>query len=386
MTPHEQPPPDSPTGRTSNPEALQRYRDDIEALDHRILDLVCQRLDLAKQIAELKTLTRTPLRNFEVEAEVHRRFAGDCETAGVDPTVGHDLALFLIQKSVEEQATFFDTAWDGKHLRCLVIGGKGGMGGWISRFLQSQGHELVVYDTDPAPSPLPTVDDLPAAALNADLIVVAVPMSECGGVLEQLAAVRASGLVAEMCSFKSHLAAQMERLRNRGLRLVSFHPLFGPQTPMLSGRSIVLCTEGRPADRAFLRRLFETTSARLVELDIREHDRRMGLVLGLAHMSNLVFARALMCSGIDAGSLLALAGVTYEKQIGTTREVCNESPALYFQIQAFNAMTPQAAGWLTQAVQDYLDVIQQGDAEGFSALMLESRAYLDTGDGHGVDT
>ncbi len=379
MTPHEQPPADSPTGRTSNPEALQRSRDDIAALDHRILDLVCKRLDLAKQIAEFKSLTRTPLRNFEVEAEVHRRFAEDCETVGVDPAVGHDLALFLIQKSVEEQATFFDTSWDGEHLRCLVIGGKGGMGGWISGFLQSQGHEVVVYDTDPAPSPLPTVDDLPTAALKADLIVIAVPMSECGGVLEQLAAVRVSGLVAEMCSFKSHLAAQMERLRNMGLRLVSFHPLFGPHTPMLSGRSIVLCREGRPTDRALLRRLFETTSARLVELDIPEHDRRMGLVLGLSHMSNLVFARALRCSGIDAGSLSALAGVTYEKQISTTREVCSESPALYFQIQAFNAMTPQAAGWLTQAIQDYLDVIQQGDAEGFSALMLESRAYLDTG-------
>ncbi len=79
-------------------------------------------------------------------------------------------------------------------------------------------------------------------------------------------------------------------------------------------------------------------------------------------MSNLVFARALRCSGIDAGSLRALAGVTYEKQISTTREVCSESPALYFQNQAFNAMTPQADGWLTQEVQDYLDVIQQGDA------------------------
>ena len=126
-------------GLPSQSEALRRYRSDIEDLDRRILHLVGERLDLAKQIGRLKSRTRAPLRNFEVEAEVHRRFADGCSTLGIDQSVGHDLALFLIQKSVEEQASFLDAVWDGDQLRCLVIGGKGGMGRWITRFLQSQG-------------------------------------------------------------------------------------------------------------------------------------------------------------------------------------------------------------------------------------------------------
>ena len=361
----------------SQPEALQRYRSDIEDLDRRILHLVGERLDLAKQIGRLKSRTRAPLRNFEVEAEVHRRFADGCSTLGIDQSVGHDLALFLIQKSVEEQASFLDAVWDGDHLRCLVIGGKGGMGRWITRFLQSQGHEVTVYDTDPTPSPVTTVEDLATAAGEAELILVATPMSVCGDLLETLATLNVTAVVAEMCSFKGHLLERMERLRQEGLHLVSIHPLFGPDATMLSERTIVLCTEGSTSDRALVRRLFESTSAKLVELDIAEHDRRMGLVLGLTHLSNLAFARALSHSDIDASELAMLAGVTFQKQVATTHEVCRENPSLYYQIQAFNPGATQAVEWLVQAIEDFAETVRQERPGAFEALMLEGRDYLD---------
>lgn len=356
-------------------ELLDQHRRDIEALDRRILHLVCERLELARQIGELKQAAGIPLRNFKVEAEVYQRFADASTMLGLDEVLGRDLATFLIRKAVEEQAAHLDTVYQGDALRTLVVGGKGGMGRWVGRFLRGQGHRVVIHDPAPGDSEFPQVT-LDAAAAEADLIILAVPMSACAAVLEDLARLRAPGVVAEMCSLKGHLRELSGRLRDDGLRLVSFHPLFGPDVRMLSGRTIVFCTEAPSADLDLVRGLFAETSARLVEMSIEEHDRRMGLVLGLTHLSNLVFARALSHSSLTAADLDEVAGVTFTKQLGTTREVTGENPGLYFEIQALNEATPETGRWLRKALDEWLGAVDSGDSATFEKLMADCRGYF----------
>ena len=82
---------------------LEQHRRDIEALDRRILHLVCERLELARQVGDLKGTLAVPLRNFGVEAQVYRRFEDASSLLGLDAGLGRDLARFLIEKAVEEQ-------------------------------------------------------------------------------------------------------------------------------------------------------------------------------------------------------------------------------------------------------------------------------------------
>jgi len=365
------------TDTSSQPprELLDQHRRDIEALDRRILHLVCERLELARQIGELKQAAGIPLRNFKVEAEVYQRFADASALLGLDEVLGRDLATFLIRKAVEAQAAHRDTVYQGDALHTLVIGGKGGMGRWIARFLHGQGHRVVIHDPADGDSRFPQ-EALDVAAAEADLIVVAVPMSACAGVLEELARLRAPGVVAEMCSLKGHLRDLSNRLRGQGLRLVSFHPLFGPDVRMLSGRTIVFCSEARPDDLAAVHNLFAETSANLVEISIEEHDRRMGLVLGLTHLSNLVFARALSHSSLTAADLDEVAGVTFTKQLGTTREVAGENPGLYYEIQVLNEATPETGRYLRRSLDEWLGVVETGDAPAFERLMENCHGYL----------
>jgi chorismate mutase/prephenate dehydrogenase len=373
--------------RTDNPdlrarELLDQHRRDIEALDRRILHLVCERLELARQIGELKRASGIPLRNFKVEAEVYQRFSDASSLLGLDEVLGRDLATFLIRKAVEEQAAHLDTVYQGDALRTLVVGGKGGMGRWIGRFLQGQGHRVTIHDPAPGDGDFDTTT-LEEGAADADLIVLAVPMSACAEVLEQLAGLQVGGVVAEMCSLKGHLRELTDRLRGEGLRLVSFHPLFGPDVRMLSGRTIVFCDEAHSEDLAVVRGLFAETSARLVEMSIVEHDRRMGLVLGLTHLANLVFARALSLSSVGATDLAEVAGVTFTKQLGTTREVTAENPGLYFEIQVLNDLTPETGAWLRQALDEWLEVVESEDDEAFAELMSACHHYLDGANGDG---
>ena len=355
---------------------LERHRRDIEALDRRILHLVCERLELARQVGELKVRSAIPLRDFGVEAEVHRRFQDEGRRLGLEPALTHDLARFLIDKAVERQAVQRDAAYAGDALDAVVIGGEGGMGRWFARFLAGQGHRVRVQDPAPPTSDFPAATETEMAA--ADLVLVAVPMSACAKVLEHLALGRPCGVVAEICSLKGHLAPTLARLRAQGMRLVSLHPMFGPSARTLEGRTIVFCSDGAAPDTAVVRRLFEETSARLVDLDPIEHDRRMGLVLGLTHLANLVYARALAASGTGALALQEVAGVTFARQIATTREVASENPDLYYEIQALNANTPAAGAWLRRALEDWLAALAAGDRAGFVRMMTEARGILES--------
>jgi prephenate dehydrogenase len=146
---------------------------------------------------------------------------------------------------------------------------------------------------------------------------------------------------------------------------------------MLSGRTIVVCDEARNKDLEIVRGLFVETSARLVDMSSTEHDHRMGLVLGLTHLANLVFARALSHSSIGAADLSEVAGVTFTKQLGTTREVTAENPGLYFEIQALNRLTPEIGRWLRKALEEWLAAVESNDEEGFTSLMRDCHAYLD---------
>lgn len=368
----------NPEDRESSPPSkiLGQHRRDIEALDRRILHLVCERLELARQIGDLKQQCGVPLRNFEVEEQVHRRLERACEELGMEGVLGRDLALFLIDKAVEKQATAMDSAYRGDHFRALVIGGKGGMGAWIARFLDNQGHRVTVLDPGPNISPFSEAGSLADAVDTSDLIIVAVPMEATASVLDAIGSLRPNAVVAEMCSLKEHLQPVIRKLRKDGIRLLSFHPMFGPDVRMLSGRKIVFCTDAAQEDLDLVKGLFADTSAELIDMGTEDHDRRMAVVLGLTHFSNLALARALSHSGVTASEMGEVAGVTFEKQLVTTREVTAENPELYFQIQSLNPIKRITADWLVKAVGELRETIVTDNDGAFTEIMSQSRDFL----------
>ena len=125
-----------------------------------------------------------------------------------------------------------------------------------------------------------------------------------------------------------------------------------------------------------MRSLFAETSADLVDLEEAEHDRRMALVLGMSHLVNLVYSRGVQLSGIAATDLAEVAGVTFGKQMRTSREVVGENPRLYFEIQALGGFTPFIGELLHRAVDEWQSVVADGDLERFTEVMEGCRAYL----------
>ncbi len=356
---------------------LERHREEIRALDAEILRLVARRAGVAREIGQRKRDARIPLRDFDVESRVIDRLRRRAEELGLPGDVGCDLALFLIDKAVELQGPIVDSVYDGDRRRVLVIGGLGGMGRWISRFLNVQGHTVRVLDPRDGESLFPRAASLDEGLAWAELTVLAVPIGACGDVLRRIGALRPTGVVAEMCSVKSHLLDVLAELRAQGVRVVSFHPMFGPAVRLLSGKQIVLCRGGAREDERVVEELFAATSARLVEVPLADHDRAMAAVLGLAHLVNLGFARSLERFGIPWADLEDVAGVTFRQQTATTREVASENPRLYYEIQERNPHTDEALRTLIAALEELRSSVEASDEAAFSAIMEAGRRYFE---------
>ena len=63
------------------PDPLSRLRTNIEQLDQRIIDLIGERVDLSRQVGELKRAAGLPTLDPAREAAVLRRVAGQARAA-----------------------------------------------------------------------------------------------------------------------------------------------------------------------------------------------------------------------------------------------------------------------------------------------------------------
>src|SRR5690606_7137305 len=94
-----------------------------------------------------------------------------------------------------------------------------------------------------------------------DLVVVAAPLHATNDVLHELAARRPTGVVFDVGSLKTPLRSGLMALRDAGVRVTSIHPMFGPDTSLLSGRHVLFIDVGVPGATEVVRGLFAATMA-----------------------------------------------------------------------------------------------------------------------------
>ena len=94
--------------------------------------------------------------------------------------------------------------------------------------------------------------------------------------------------------------------------------MFGPGKSAWGPLTFALAVRADEAREVELvRALLAHPYARVVAMPFAEHDRRMGWLLGLAHLSGMLFASALARSGLDAAELEETASTTYARQKAT---------------------------------------------------------------------
>jgi chorismate mutase / prephenate dehydrogenase len=362
---------------------LDELRQQLDQLDGDLLALIARRQAISREVAAAKRATGRATRDYKREREVILGVRSRAETLGVSGDLAEDVMRLLIRSSLttQERASVA-THGAGSGRRALVIGGAGKMGGWFVQFLVSQGFDVLVADPSAAnPGAVPgiaTIEDWRSIEDLAvfDFIVVATPLGASGVILNELALRKPPGVVFDLGSLKSPLRGGLNALKAAGVNVTSLHPMFGPTTELLSGRHVIFIDMGNAAALAAARALFQPTMAEQVVMSLDEHDRLIAYVLGLSHALNIAFFTALAESGEAAPRLSRLSSTTFDAQLDVASDVADESPELYYEIQALNDYGAESLQALSQAVERLRGAVLKRDFATFRTLMIQGQEYL----------
>ena len=357
---------------------LEELRGQLSEVDRQLVELVAARLRIVADIGAHKIEHAVPTRDYEREKEVLKGAREQAAALDLDPQVAEEVMQLLIRSSLTQQErTRVAAVAHGAGKRVLIIGGAGKMGLWFAEFLASQGYDVELADPSAAPLPYRRIADWRESALDHDIIVVATPIQVTADVLEALAARKPRGLVFDVGSLKTPLRDALGRLVAAGCRVTSLHPMFGPDTELLSGRHVIFIDLGVPAATAEARSLFAPTMAEQTEMSLEDHDRLIAFVLGLSHALNLVFFTALANSGELVPRLQRLSSTTFDAQMKVAALVARDNPHLYYDIQTLNEYGGTALEALTEAANTLRRLVETRDQAGFVALMESGRRYLE---------
>jgi chorismate mutase/prephenate dehydrogenase len=320
---------------------LENLRDALSDVDRQIIDLIAERQRIVGDIGQSKLTQGTATRDFAREKDVIDSGRAQAEEIGVDPDLAESILTALIRSSLANQERDRVIAeGKGNGRRVLVIGGAGKMGGWFVNFFASQGFETTIADAseEDAPGVFRNWTD---AGVDYDVIVVATPLAVSGRILAQLAVLKPPGLVFDIGSLKTPLIDGLRELRQAGCKVTSLHPMFGPDTRLLSGRHLIFCDAGSAEATAEARALFSATMVEQLDMGLDDHD-----------------------------------STTFDSQLLVSGDVAHDNPHLYFEIQHLNRFGLGPLDALVDAAARIRELVAGGDEQGFVDLMQRGRDYL----------
>ncbi len=355
---------------------LEELRNKLSAIDRRLVELIAGRQEIVAEIGKTKRTAGTGTRDYKREKDVLDMGRAQAAELGVDPDLVENVLQQLILTSLESQErdrVAAEAKGDGR--KALVIGGAGKMGRWFADFFTSQGFTTTVADV--------TIEDGPNryrswtdAGVDFDVIVVAAPLAVSGRILAQLAVLKPRGLIFDIGSLKSPLIDGLEELRSAGCRVTSLHPMFGPDTRLLSGRHLIFCDAGDAQATQDAKELFAATMVEQLDMGLDDHDRLIAYVLGLSHALNIAFFTALAESGEAAPKLAQMSSTTFDNQLLVSGAVAQDNPHLYFEIQNLNKFGLGPLDALCDAARRIRETVADGDETAFVELMERGRDYL----------
>jgi chorismate mutase/prephenate dehydrogenase len=382
---------------------LPPLRDAIADLDRKLLELLRRRMELAGEVGRIKAERAAPIVVRDVEHQVLERARQQAASCGVSEEVLAAVFRAIIRGSVERQHRVGVELRARRGERVLIVGGAGGMGRWFRGFFDLAGHRCDLVDPafaglPPQPAHFSSLDEVPALDAYAALLV-AVPLGRTAAVVEELVArlgpasgdsgtagaAGAAGTnparpcIVEISSIKAPLAPVLAAARDTGVRVLALHPMFGPGKSPYEPLTFVLAAQREESvERREIEVFLSHPYARLVAVPFPHHDRLMGWLLGLAHLSNLLFGAALTRSGIPPEELHACASTTFLRQADTARSVLGEDADLYLDIQRLNPFRSDVYRAAREALAHLESLVEANDRSGWDEVLGAARRTLPT--------
>jgi len=352
------------------PDNVDAIRWHIEEIDNQIMDLIGERMRLAMEMGQYKIGKGMPVRHLRVEEQVMARYVSRAKQSGIGEDAARRIAHILLHESVDAQFHIPH----GESKRITVVGGSGKMGAWLCRFLDYRGHKVMVNDIVSS-TMFPYENDLRRAVNHAEIVVIATSISSAKETLDKVLALKPKGLVFDISSIKAPLVPSLQKAAEKGLKVASVHPMFGPDTTSLLDRNILVCDCGSKEGAEEAQALFDGSGASVHAIKVEEHDRLMSYVLGMSHALNIAFFNALSKGSVPYEELQKASSTTFRHQECTSKRVAGESPELYYEIQHLNPHSKETLDLLVRSIEEIRKAATAEESDDFVRIMESGRKY-----------
>lgn len=302
---------------------LNELRDQIDAVDKQILDLLAQRLSLVEKVGEVKSEHGLPIYAPEREAAMLASRREEAEKKGVPPQLIEDILRRTMRESYASEKDSGFKCLNPELRSVVIVGGNGQLGGLFGRMFKLSGYDVKVLgskDWDKADEML----------VDAGLVVVTVPIHLTQGVIEKLGKLPKDCILCDLTSIKSKPLQGMLNVHQGPV--VGLHPMFGPDVPSLAKQVIVYC-DGRGEEHyQWLLKQFSIWGASLCQIDASEHDHGMTLIQALRHFTSFAYGLHLSRENPNIDKLLKLSSPIYRLELAMVGRLFGQDPNLYGDI------------------------------------------------------
>ncbi|MDA0119149.1 bifunctional chorismate mutase/prephenate dehydrogenase [Vibrio sp. T11.5] len=335
---------------------LNELRDQIDAVDKQILDLLAQRLSLVEKVGEVKSEHGLPIYAPDREAAMLASRREEAEKKGVPPQLIEDILRRTMRESYASENDSGFKCLNPELRSVVVVGGNGQLGGLFGRMFKLSGYDVKVLgskDWDKADEML----------VDAGLVVVTVPIHLTQGVIEKLGKLPKDCILCDLTSIKSKPLQSMLNVHQGPV--VGLHPMFGPDVPSLAKQVIVYC-DGRGEEHyQWLLKQFSIWGASLCQIDASEHDHGMTLIQALRHFTSFAYGLHLSRENPNIDKLLKLSSPIYRLELAMVGRLFGQDPNLYGDIILSSEENIDMIKRFHQCFGEALKVLEGKDKQAF---------------------
>ena len=299
-------------------------RDEIDAIDAKILSLLARRQAQVEKVVALKKVHSIPVYHPAREEDLISKLRLQSQSHGLDPDFMEDLYRVILRQSRVNQTQKMEHKGVLPDAKVLVIGGEGQMGGLFATLFTKSGYEVKILTEH-------NWNHAHDLCQGIDLALICVPIERTVQVIEKISPFLPSRvLLADLTSVKKEPVARM--LSAHKGPVLGVHPLFGPTLSCLD-KQIIVVTPGRDeaASEWFIEQL-GLWGAVIVESTPDEHDEIMEIVQALRHFATFCFGDFLCHRQTKLSRTLEFSSPIYRLELGMVGRLFAQDPALYAQI------------------------------------------------------
>lgn len=337
-------------------EELNALREQIDALDKQMIDLLARRLALVEQVGEVKSRYGLPIYVPEREASMLASRRTEAEAKGVPPQLIEDILRRTMRESYASEKDSGFKCLKPELRSVVIIGGHGQLGRLFARMFELSGYQVKVLGSQD----WHRADEL---LHDAGLVVVTVPIDLTVGVIEKLNQLPSDCILCDLTSIKSKPLSAMLKVHSGPV--VGLHPMFGPDVPSLAKQVIVYC-DGRGVEQyQWLLDQFAIWGASLCAIDAQEHDQGMTLIQALRHFTSFVYGVHLSKVNPNIEQLLKLSSPIYRLELAMVGRLFGQDPNLYADIILSSQENIEMIGRFQDSLEQAVSLLKQGDKPGF---------------------